>query len=513
MKIKILLLSVAIIFAVGIAGGVFWWLSRPQVITFGDDSKLTLLGADYGKRHAVPGHKLPPAPARTGAATGGAARRGGSSSFTTPSDTLVVWVRAKYDYTPNQPNQPNQFQPNQYHNFQFYVYDPAGTACAYASSRNMSGNQRGDDVLAVQFDAFPRREGKLYLRVQENYSGGQEMADEKFVISNPAAKKSFEKWTPEPLPVTTKDDDLSVTLTKLVAGANMPYQRNQDNPDDAMNKGVQVAFHVERAGKPVANWQPVSVETTDATGNRTAMNYGPNGNQVQWNGDEGTFTYQYGLWPDEPAWKVRMEMTQNSDFSGDDQWTAQNIPVVLGSQQSFNGIIGGRGGVVGVRGSVVSVLGTAPARGAAPGAANPAATATPCAEGDLGGHHIKVFPAVQFTNMPPNYPQQGGMIIQIQPALMNNGMRIINGPNGTQMADDGLRLTLAKVTDSQGGEITSMNSGGGTTGIGGTNSSSTHRFMFRDIAGVTNINATIALHKNRFFEFTVKPEKAASAQP
>ena len=496
MKMKILLLSVAIVFAIGLAAGAYWWLSRPQVITFSDDSKLTLLGAEYGKRHAVPGHKLPPAPARTGAATGGAARRGGSSSFNTPGDTLVVWVRAKYDYTPN--------QPNQFHNFQFYVYDPAGTACAYGSSRNVSGNQRGDDVLAVQFDAFPRREGKLYLRVQENYSSGQEMADEKFVISNPAAKKSFEKWIPEPLPVTTKDDDLSVTLTKLVAGANMSYQRNQDNPDDAMNKAVQVAYHVERAGKPVANWQPVSVETTDATGNRTAMNYGPNGNQVQWNGDEGTFTYQYGLWPDEPAWKVRMEMTQNSDFSTGEQWTAQNIPVVLGNQQSFNGMAGVR---VIARGGFV----TMPAN--PPGGGNPGAAPTPCAEADLGGHHIKVFQAVQFTNMPPNYPQQGGLIIQIQPALMNNGMRIINGANGTQMADDGLRLTLAKVTDGQGGEITSMNSGGGTTGMGGANSSSTHRFTFRDLAGVTNINATIALHKNRLFEFTVKPEKAATPQP
>ena len=411
-------------------------------------------------------------------------------------------------YTPNQPNQPNQptygFLTSQSHNFQFYVYDKAGTACANGSSRNMNSNQRGDDILAVQFDSFPRREGKLYLRAQESGSGGQEMPDEKFVISSPAAKKSFEKWTPEPLPVTTKNDDLSVTLTKLVAGANMPYQRNQDNPDDAMNKGVQVVYHLERAGKPVANWQPVSVETTDATGNRTAINYGPNGNQVQWNGDEGTFTYQYGLWPDEPAWKLRMEFTQTSDFSGDDQWTAQNIPVVLGSQQSFNGLIGMRGGVVGARG-----------RGAPPGGGNLPAAPTPCAEADLGGHHIKVFPAVQFTNMPPNYPMQGELAIQIQPALMNNGMRIINGANGTQMADDGLRLTLAKVTDGQGGEITSMNSGGSqfTSNMGGANSTSTHRFTFRDIAGVTNINATIALHKNRFFEFTVKPEKAATAQP
>jgi hypothetical protein len=489
MKTKILLGSVAIILILGLAAGAFWWLSRPQVITFSDDSKLTLLGADYGKRHAVPGGKLPPAPATPAGRGRVAVRR----SFTTTTDALVVWARAKYDYSPNQ-----------YPSFQLAVYDKAGTACAQAYGSIASGNRDGDDIISFQFDAFPRREGKLYLRAQESGNGPQETADGKFIISNPAAKKSFEKWMAEPLPVTTKDDNLSVTLTKLVSGAAMPYQRNQDNPDDAMNKGVQVGYRVERAGKRVMNWQPVSVETTDATGNRTAVNYGPGGNPVQWKGDEGTFTYQNGLWPDEPAWKLRLEMTQTSDFSGEEQWTVQNIPVLFGSQQSFNGMAGVRGGPVIVRNGVV----TMPAN--PPGGGNPAAAPTPCAEADLGGHHIKVFPAVQFTNIPLNSQQQGGFLIQIQPAMMNNGVRIVNGPNGTQTADDGMRLTLAKITDDQGGEIIPMNSGTSTTGMGGANSTSTMRFLLRDIAGVTNINATIALHKNRVFEFTVKPEKAGA---
>jgi len=498
MKIKILLWSVVSILIITLAAGAYWWMSRPQVITFSDDAKVTLLAVQYGKHHAPPTAKAAAKPA-----AGAPARRVGASSFTTPTDTLVLWVRQQYDASGNQ-----------YHNFQYYVYDAAETACVQTYGRNYAGNNRGgNEVVAVQFDAFPRRQGKLHVRVQEQGNGGQEMAEQKFVVSNPAAGKSYAKWTAEPLPSTKEDGDLSVTLTKLVAGADTPYQRNQDNPDDAVNKGVQVAFHVERAGKRVTNWTPGSVETTDATGNRTAINYGQGGNQAQWHGDEATFTYQYGLWPDEPAWKLRMEMTQNSDFSGDEQWTAQNIPVVLGSQQSFNGLAGVRGAVV-VRGGVV-------VRNNPPGGGNPPDAPTPCAEADLGGHHIKVFPAVQFTNMPANMPanyvqpQQTGLMIQIQPAVMNYMVRPMNvvGVNGTQTADDGLRLTLAKVTDGQGGEITSYNSGSSSTGMGGANSSSTFRYMLRDIAGVTNINATIAIHKNRFFEFTVKPEKAATAQP
>ena len=509
---KIILSSVAILLVIGLAAGVYWWLSRPQIIKFSDDSKLILLGVDYGKRHTVPGGKLPKAPPRPGAAV----RR--TSSFQTPTDTLVVWVRAKYDYTPTQPIQRNGVvyaNQNQNPSFQFYVYDPAGAACASASSRNMTGQQRGDDVLALQFDSFPRREGKLFVRAQENYSGGNEMADDNFLVANPAAGKSFAKWTPEPMPDRQTDGDLAMTLTKLVSGATTPYRRNQDNPDDAMNKGVQVAYRIERNGKPVMNWQPVSVETTDATGNQIFTGYGPNGNQAQWNGEEATFTYQYGLWPDEPAWKVRMQMTQNSDFSSDEEWTAQNIPVVLGSQQSFNGLAG-------VRSVAVVARGAPPGRGAAPGAVTtiPPGRPTPCAEADLNGHHIKVFPAVQFTNMPANMPanyvqpQQTGLMIQIQPAVVYYVARPMNGVNGTQTADDGMRLTLAKVTDDQGGEFQTYTSGSSTTGtIGAADSSSTFRYTLRDTGGITNITATIAIHKNRSFEFTVKPEKAATDQP
>ena len=494
---KIILLSIVVILILGGAAGTYWWISRPQVIKFSDDTTLTLLGADYGKRHTVPGGKLPPATARPATQGRGAVVQT-ARTFTTAADTLVVWLRAKSDQSSD--------TPNQNHSFQFFIYDKAGTACGQA----YANFQQGVRVSSVQFPAFPRRQGQLYLRVQEQGNGGQEMAEEKFVINNPAAGKSFAKWTPEPMPTTKEDDGLSVTLTKLLAGAALPYQRVQDDPDDVINKGAQVAFRVERGGKPVTDWEPVSVETTDATGNRTAINYGAGNNQSKWNGGEATLTLQNGLWPDEPAWKVRMEMTQTSDFSSDEQWAAQNIPVVPGSQQGFNGMAG-----VGRRGGPGATAVT-----------TPPATPTPCAEADLGGRHIKVFPAVLFTNQPArpaglpanavyNQPQQTAFMIQVQPAIVNyNGMRsgTVGGVNGAQTPDDGMRLSLVKVTDGQGGEFPqSYNYSPVPTSTGtGADSISTFRYTLRDTGDVTNLNLTIALHKDRFFEFTAKPEKASA---
>ena len=90
MKTKIILWSVVSILILGLAAVAYWWLSRPQVIVFSDDAKLTLLKVEYGKRHAPPTQ----APSRRRAR---AAPRGGNS-FTTPNDTLVLWVREQYDH-------------------------------------------------------------------------------------------------------------------------------------------------------------------------------------------------------------------------------------------------------------------------------------------------------------------------------------------------------------------------------------------------------------------------------
>jgi len=446
MKIKILLWSVVSILIIGLAAGTYWWLRRPQVITFSDDSKVTLLAVEYGKRHVPPTVK-----ASTTSTNKAPVRRGGS--FTTTNDTLVVWVRQEYDS-------------NQYHYFQFYSYDKAGMGCVgnFMTHNVNNGRRTGNDIVGIEFSAFPRRQGKFLLGVQEQSNNGQEMADQKFAIRNPV-RGSFTAWAPEPLSATQEDDDLSVTLTKLALGADMPYQVDQDNADDPVNKGVQAAFHVERNGKPVTNWQPVSVVTTDATGNMTSWNWTPNSGvpSTQWNDNEGSMTYQYGLWPDEPAWKIKFEFSQQTDFADSELWTVQGIPLQPGRQRDFN----------------------TNARNSRTNAA--------VAETDLGGVHLKIVPAKKFTDAGQNNYLQGGLTIQVDPVL-----------------PDGMRMTLVKLTDDQTNDVTYFDYGM-MRNMTGTTGATTYRFGLRDIDGITNLNLTIALHKSRFVEFTAKPEKAVAA--
>jgi hypothetical protein len=429
MKTKILLAGILVVLIGAIAFGAFW-LWRPQVVTFDDGSKFTLLAVQYGKRHE--------APVVTGA------RR--ATSINTTNDTLVLWLHEQYD--------PDQ----QYRNFQFYAYDKALTACASAQGVGAYYNRKVNQVIGIRFPAFPRRQSEFILRIQEQGNGGPEMADNDFHIRHRVG--DFPLMTPDPLPSTEDDNDVSVTLTKLITGVKAIYTYNSDDPDDAVNKAVQATFQVQRNGHSVTNWQPVAVETTDATGNQ-AMGQIENN---QWDDTGDTVIYQFGLWSDEPAWKMRFEFSQQSDFAPEEQWSVPGIPVEPGKMQDFyNGLYNRRG----------------------------SQTNTPFAETDLNGYHLKVFPAKVFTDMSPNSQPQGGLNIQITPPL-----------------PDGMRLTIARLTDDQTNDIGFYeNTFNAMRGISVT------QCQLRDVGDATNLNLTIALHKSRFVEFIAKPDVAPPPPP
>src|SRR5438045_129788 len=146
------------------------------------------------------------------------------------------------------------------------------------------------------FNAYPRCDRSMIVLVMSNASGGQRVAKEPFVISNPK-RVSVPKWTPEPLPDTQTDNDLSVTLTKFVCGVPGFNSGRGIASKDPMNKAVLAAFHCEQNGVAATNWQAIRIETTDASGNH-AQNYSWSTSNDQ-NGD-ATMTYQWGLWPDQP---------------------------------------------------------------------------------------------------------------------------------------------------------------------------------------------------------------------
>jgi hypothetical protein len=315
--------------------------------------------------------------------------------------------------------------------------------------RNYHQISPGVDVACIQLDAFPRRDSKFYLRFMERAQHGPQMVDVgQFVIPNPV-HGPFPRWTPDLLPDTQTSGDLTMTLARLVYGAHAFGNYNlgsvERTRNDPLNKDVLAAFRTTQNGAVVWNWHPVQIETSDATGNHVFSN----GSSYARGNNEATVTYQWGLWPDEPAWKLRVEMARTSGFSDDDLWTVQNVPLQSGSQQDLWNW--GRN-----------------------------QNNAPFAETTINGIHLTLYPAILFIGQNRGGQSSGGFRIQASPE-----------PEGT-------RLTLVSVTDDQGRAIENRNFGSG----GGN-----HMFWLQNLGNGRALNITLAVDKSRFFEFTVKPTK------
>jgi hypothetical protein len=423
---KIILWSVTGILILGICSATIWWMSRPQVIQLDKNTKLTLLGVEYGKHHKFP--KI---------ATTGRRNFGGPNSFDTTNDALVVYVL-------------QETKGQNHYGWQALVYDRAETTCVQSWARQWNQAGANKQIAAFQLDAFPRRDSEFFVRFQ-SWSGGQRLSKDKFVIVNPARGKTFSKWTPDPLPSTQSDGDLDVTLSKLVT-APSPWGREGIAKNDPANQVVLFDFDVQQKGQSVTNWRPVYVETSDATGNdiKGSVNeYDPNGTPV------GYF-YQNGLWPNESAWKVRLEFSRTSGFNDDELWSVTNIPVRAGTQQdAWNYWNSPRNG---------------------------GKTNAPFAETTINGVHLKMFPALQYVSQNGNNGKVVGITLQTDPDLDSAGMR----------------MTPLSATDDAGHEL--KNQGASWT-------SSSFHYEFGEARKVDSVNVTIALHKSRLVEFMIKPTK------
>ena len=156
-------------------------------------------------------------------------------------------------------------------------------------------------------------------------------------------------------------------------------------------------------------------------------------------------------------WKLHVEMSRTSGFNDSEVWTVENVPVKPGSQQEMCNY-GGRS----------------------------AGTKAAFAETTLNGIHLKLFPAIQITDQNfGNGQRQGGIRVTTEPGL-----------------PDGYRLSIL-ATDEQGRAL----QGWGPNGGGGNYTEQIQNLRAKVLT------VTVALHKSRFVEFTVNPQKAAANGP
>lgn len=434
MKTKILLWSVVSVLTVGIAKDTAPKSDHPQVITLSDGTKLTLLGTTYGNEHIAPkyGYHL-----STGNWINSAA-----NPIYHASNMTVVWIEATHTL-------------KQRPSYELLVSDRANTACVPIEAKSSSHVKDGVDIQGFVLNVFPRWDKETILRARP-YGGA--VSKERLVVSNPA-HSSFPKWRPVPLPNTQANGDFAVTLTDFFASAPTPrHGSSEASLNDPANQCVRLDFSVKQNGQSVTNWLPRLVETSDATGNHVRgviSKYPQHGiyDNLRLGMTEGYF-YRTGLWPSEPAWKVRLEFTRTSGFDEDEILTLTNIPVRLGTEDDRD----------------------------AQWTWEPDNDNLVFTEYVVNGVQLKIFPPI----LHPAKSQPGKMFLSV---IMRPN------PNPEQ---SGMRMTLIQATDGQGRELHTPFSS-----HAGYNCS----IEFPDPRETKTLNLKFALHKSRHMEFTVKPTK------
>ena len=182
----------------------------------------------------------------------------------------------------------------------------------------------------MQFGVIPRRDPVIAVNFFYHAPTGGVSRCGSLPFANPLYG-AFPQWQPEPLPATRRAGDVAVTLEKVSTGHDQNSSVRADsnghvihefgtNRVDGQNRTVCfIQF------QPLTNtnqvWCVAAEEVSDATGNKarnTSFGWGSI--------EEGYFSFEPGLWPNESAWKLRCEIKRARGFDPGETFVFRDIP-------------------------------------------------------------------------------------------------------------------------------------------------------------------------------------------
>ena len=180
----------------------------------------------------------------------------------------------------------------------------------------------GVEINGWQFHEWPRRSKTLHLRIYGLAPTNLTRVAE-FMISNPSGKLS-PGWRPEPLPAIKRSNDLQLTLTQLETG--LTGMELGFTPSYPVRKPLTHAhFEVKEAEAATGNWRVSAVTATSPWDENWRSGSGSSGWTNWVHGVDVDFLA--ALWLDEPAWKLRVEVTRAANFPANELWKINGVPV------------------------------------------------------------------------------------------------------------------------------------------------------------------------------------------
>ena len=182
----------------------------------------------------------------------------------------------------------------------------------------------------LAFQGFPRRSKTLELRIYSHDTNGQAHRAGSLRFHNPRFA-SYPVWTSEALPATRRVGNLEVTLESFSTGHNnnstcRPDVRGQTvveyglrGEDDPNHSAAHLRLRSLQNTNEI--WVVTGVNLFDATGNQV------HNTSLSTDGDGRSFSFSPSLWPDEAAWRLRLEIKRKEGFAADELCVFKQVPL------------------------------------------------------------------------------------------------------------------------------------------------------------------------------------------
>jgi hypothetical protein len=212
----------------------------------------------------------------------------------------------------------------------------------------------GAGYEALRFDAFPRR-GKQ-VRLEIVVPDGQSERRIGFTVPNPDPGP-HPSWSSDTLPVTRRDGDVTVTLARFEA---RPIPKDH-LPFAYLEGWIHAAFRIRKGGVPAPAWGVGHWSFSTPAGDRWEPGSSTNSDYTQ--GIEQRLGFESNRWPDEPVWKLRVEVSPwdasprpgaARPWSPADVWTVSGLDLPPGQRTTR---VEKRGRVHGVGLELVAIAG------------------------------------------------------------------------------------------------------------------------------------------------------------
>jgi hypothetical protein len=295
-----------------IGAALVWFITREQfgqTVFLLDGSRLTLRSVTIGRHHVFRyGHRLEdifypffPSAIRK------KVRPRIVNYVSLQEDEIAFWFETASSTTP----------------YAVSFFDKHGLESAMMNAPGYGITENGTNHFDGWFVTdYPRRGEKIGVRIYQRANFASEFSCVgEFVVSNPLRKK-FPARIPGTLPATWRLDGLEVQLVKFETGLNS--KEAGLDPVLAMTKACsRVTLRFLENSQPTRNWTVTSLEIS-ALGNKPRIvgDFEKTGQN-----NEEQISFQGALWADEPAWKLRAELSRTSNFAGDQLWSVGRIPI------------------------------------------------------------------------------------------------------------------------------------------------------------------------------------------